>query len=164
MKESVITIKTIGVNQSIDLELLLDVGREFTEIDKANINYHIRRLIESIQAETISINPQSKIDAINEKTGIINCFGDRVIFVEQIPNGYDDSYYSKHLPWFVVTTTKGRIKIGWRKRVICIDWCDSIIKESAEALFPNEDVTKYEKLIHAWGYEKATEYINVLLK
>ncbi|HRY60067.1 MAG TPA: hypothetical protein P5096_01670 [Patescibacteria group bacterium] len=65
-------------------------------------------------------------------------------------------------PWFEISTELGIVKIGWRKRVINID-CSSIIKNGAklnlEKLFTKEDVTKDNDYIHAWGYEKATEYL-----
>ena len=93
----------------------------------------------------------------------MNLFGSETIYVEEIPNGYCNRYCCKHLPWFVVTTKVGRITIGWRKRVINIDWEGSAITKKANELFPQEDVTKGDKLIHAWGYEKAKEYIGVLL-
>lgn len=61
-----------------------------------------------------------------------------------------------------MTTPIGHIKIGWRKRVVVIDWSETIVKENADDLFPDEDVTKVGKLIHAWGVKKATEYVGKL--
>ncbi|MDD5290290.1 MAG: hypothetical protein PHT40_03805 [Patescibacteria group bacterium] len=72
-------------------------------------------------------------------------------------------------PWFTVGTGFGLIKIGWRKRVIKIDWnamaatlkaCNKLPKKSIISLFQNEDVTKGENFIHAWGWEKAEEYLS----
>ena len=101
-------------------------------------------------------------EAIAERVSLLSVFP-QPIFVETIPNGYCSSYCCKYRPWFVVTTVKGRITIGWRKRVIEINWTDSTIDQSASELFPGEDVTKTEKLIHAWGYEKAKYYIQQLM-
>jgi len=163
MKKTVYNYKAIGSRGSIELEILLDVNRELTDVDNRNIRESAENLVAKIHEETIAVDPESKVNAQKERQEIISVFAGRNIFVEEIPNGYCSQYCCKHLPWFVVTTSKGRIKIGWRKRVICIDWSDSIIAEKAEELFPSEDVTKYDKLIHAWGIEKAQEYVNKLL-
>ena len=64
------------------------------------------------------------------------------IFVEEIPNGYCNEPCCSRLPWFIVTTPVGHIKIGWRKRVINIDWTNTLQKKNGHELFPNEDVTK----------------------
>lgn len=85
------------------------------------------------------------------------------IFVEEIPNGYCRDYCCKHLPWFIVTTNVGRIKIGCRKRVIEIDWSDAPGTKTADELFASEDVTKGERSIHAWGLPKAAEYVRAIL-
>jgi hypothetical protein len=66
--------------------------------------------------------------------------------------------------WFIVETPytpiseslKG-LMIGWRKRVINIQFDHSCI--DFMKLFPEEDVTKGLNYIHAWGYEKAQEYL-----
>ncbi|MFA6437153.1 MAG: hypothetical protein WC242_03245 [Candidatus Paceibacterota bacterium] len=71
-------------------------------------------------------------------------------------------------------TEFGTIKIGWRKRVININWSDVAKKleergyENASqkilALFESEDVTKDGSNIHAWGYEKAKGYLRQIRK
>lgn len=163
MKKSVYIYHAVGSKSYIDLEIMLDINRELSNTDNNNLRRHVENIVKSIQEETIKLDPKSKQDAQEERFGIISLFGSRLIFVDEIPNGYCSEYCCKHLPWFIVTTTKGRIKIGWCKRVINIDWSDSTIKETSTNLFPDEDVTKFDKTIHAWGYEKAQEYINILL-
>lgn len=163
MKKSVYTYKTAGKNFNLDLEILLDINRELTDKDKFNLMIKVEEIVRLLAEESINLNPESKENAAKEKSEIISLFTGRAIFVEEIPNGYCSDYCCKHLHWFIITTNKGRIKIGWRKRVINIDWSDSIISENAETLFPSEDVTKFDKTIHAWGLEKAKEYIDKLL-
>jgi len=60
-------------------------------------------------------------------------------------------------PWLLVNTGLGIFKIGWRKRVINIDW--NGLKLNLISLFKNEDVTKGPTYIHAWGWKKAEEYL-----
>jgi len=40
-----------------------------------------------------------------------------------------------------------------------VDWAESDVTETAKDLFAGEDVTKGDRMIHAWSYEKATEYL-----
>lgn len=147
----------------IDFEINTDIGREFTKKDYRNATEYAGKLISSLMEETYALDPKNKEIADKERSELIGLFGDRRIYVEDLPNGYCNQYCCKHLPWFDVTTAKGRIKIGWRKRVIYIDWEKSIIEDDADTIFPNESVTKDGKMIHAWGLEKAKEYIEKLL-
>jgi hypothetical protein len=71
-------------------------------------------------------------------------------------------------PWFDVNTEFGTIQIGWRKRVLHIDWsamadrlaaCGELPTIRFVDLFKDEDVTKGSDFIHAWGYEKAQDYL-----
>ncbi len=82
--------------------------------------------------------------------------GYRNVELIPIPNQYPD----KNGPWFRVTTAFGTITIGWRRRVINIDWSEA--KLAIRPDFSKEDVTKEESFIHAWGYEAAIEYLRVL--
>lgn len=162
MKQNLYSYKAWG-SHNIDLEILVDVGRELTENDMKVGRKVAEILVNGLLEESINLDPKSKEAADKERAEILGLFGDRAIFVDNIPNGYCSQYCCKHLPWFIVTTTKGRIKIGWRKRVISIEWEDSIIPDDAETLFPNEDVTKFNKGIHAGSLDKAKAYIDKLL-
>lgn len=105
-------------------------------------------------------NPENIVLRVETIDKLINCFT-APIYAKQIPSKYSIDDF---IPWLIVTTTKGPIKIGWRKRVISIDWSESDINNLAKELFPDEDVTMGEKFIHAWGYDKAKQYIEVLMK
>lgn len=61
-------------------------------------------------------------------------------------------------PWWLIVTERGIIRIGWRKRVIEIDWSD--IGRRVEVT--KDDVTKEPTLVHAWSYPKALEYLTTL--
>ena len=95
---------------------------------------------------------------------------------EILPNGYWGSDAS-HIPWFMCHTPDGDIKIGWRKRVISIEWQDNF-KPFDISIFNSENVTKWvgdiniynnivgnkmptsgKRGIHAWGRDKAYEYL-----
>lgn len=65
-------------------------------------------------------------------------------------------------PWYLAQVGDiTPITIGWRKRVINIDWEES--GKDLSGLFESEDVTKGAGHIHAWGYDKATEYLAKIL-
>lgn len=63
-------------------------------------------------------------------------------------------YVSSH-PWWLVRTEFGLLKIGWRKRVIAIDWSDTPIRNEVT----KDDVTKSDTDVHAWGYGMAVIYL-----
>jgi hypothetical protein len=117
-------------------------------------------LISSVLAE----DPEQALAESKDRAALVGLF-EGPIFVEEVPNGYapEDPYF-KAFPWYVVTTTAGRFKVGWRKRVIHVEWTETLCKLTAEQLFPNENVTKHERVIHAWSLEKAQEYISSVLK
>lgn len=69
-------------------------------------------------------------------------------------NGYITD--SAH-PWWLVKTSAGLIHIGWRKRVISIDWADTPVRQ----VLSSDDVTKSESMIHAHGYASAVGYLGV---
>lgn len=118
-------------------------------------------IAQELEALAWAADPQAQARAARDRAELLGLFPAR-IFVEDIPNGYCSRACCRHLPWFVVTTEIGRFKIGWRKRVINIDWTETIVQRSAEELFPDENVTKSDRHIHAWSLEDAQRYVNAI--
>jgi len=141
-----------------------------TSLDLDNLKYQgihnaIRRAEEMISREiqlAIKINNPKTKKETEENKELIKLFP-QPIYVEEIPNQYCNDWCCQHLPWFIVTTTIGRIKIGWRKRVINIDWSDTKCKIDGADLFPDEDTTIGNNYIHAWSLEKAKQYIKIII-
>ena len=86
--------------------------------------------------------------------------------LHELKNGYGSESYRG--PWWLVKTEWGLIQIGWRKRVISIDWEDTGLRIDEKAnreyefhKYPitQDNTTMWNKGIHAWGYGKAVEYL-----
>jgi len=79
--------------------------------------------------------------------------------IHAIKNEYGSEEYNG--PWFIISTSEGDIKIGWRKRVIEINWLENFkpFKFDGEG----EEVTKHfndkVRYIHAYSDSKAIEYL-----
>ena len=73
-------------------------------------------------------------------------------------------------PWWLVKTKFGLIKIGWRKRVININWSDTPYRSGVSKFadgrdieeLTKDDVTKSESMVHAWSNAKAVQYLSCL--
>lgn len=87
---------------------------------------------------------------------IIKKAGFKEFSLKEIPNEY--SSHEVYGPWFIAHTFAGPIKIGCRKRVINIDWSGTEV--TVGDMFVGENVTQGDGYIHAWGEEKAVEYLS----
>jgi len=95
--------------------------------------------------------------------GLFALAGIDVLRMWELPNQYWPEAYveeRKSCPWWLIKTPKGLIEIGWRKRVISIDWSDTGIRKE----ITEDEVTKCETGVHAWGYEKALTYLKELAR
>ncbi len=78
----------------------------------------------------------------------------------QLPNGYCGDQCCPHRPWGLAETKYGLIKIGWRKRVISIEWPKEVdvhgknVKSNEEAW-----ITDWENGVHAYSWGKAVDYL-----
>lgn len=97
-----------------------------------------------------------------ELTELFKLAGFDTIHVETIDSQYCSESCCYKFPWIIVTTQKGRIKLGWRKRVINLDWSESEIKSTGKELFEGENTTTGERYIHCWSKDKAIEYLRKL--
>lgn len=83
--------------------------------------------------------------------------------IDKMPNGYWPLAYKEARamsPWFLVRTSLGPITIGWRKRVIQIEWD----KRMYSGIITEDDTTKEDTMVHAWGYPDAAKYLENLRK
>lgn len=91
------------------------------------------------------------------------------IKLEKLPNEYwpDVSDYQKlrdESPWWLITFSdpKVTLKIGWRKRVIQIEWSDYEGEVLGKDVVLIQDNTYDKNLVHAWGYSQAIDCLNEL--
>lgn len=148
-----------------DLEILANM-KDMPDTKDRRIQDAVYRAAEEIEQVLIEVSLESNIEARlrrkAERQEILALFK-TVVFVEEIPNGYCSRGCCKHLPWFIVTTPVGRFRIGWRRRVILIDWEQTVRTKTSEELFAAEKVTKDQKMIHAWNLKDAARYIEVIV-
>ena len=151
------------IDDRMRIEIMVALDRPSTEADKRAAAKACDELQKALETETYRLDPDLMLQREVERQQLLGLFAGADIFAEEIPNGYcpDDPYYL-HRHWFRVTTRKGRITLGWRKRVIEITWEPSVA-DTTEKLFPDEKVTKMERLIHAWDYVQAGQFIQRLL-
>lgn len=162
-------MNSMSSDHSFKSEILLD-SNKFNELDEDaqnNIQWvasqSIERLRNEIDAEWAKIHKKEKREKnIHALTDLFKKAGFDPIYVKVIENQYSSSPYYYENPWLKVTTTKGLITIGWRKRVINLDWSESDIDAVAKDLFSQESTTQGDKYIHCWGEKKAIEYLTKL--
>jgi hypothetical protein len=87
---------------------------------------------------------------------ILSKVGFDEVAITRTKNGYWN--YPDQPMWFVVETRWATLTVGWRKRVIELSYAGD---KSPVPLFSltNDDVTKSEDTLHAWGYDKLAEYL-----
>lgn len=81
----------------------------------------------------------------------------------ELPNNYWPKTIENHLlrnssPWWLADTEFGLIEIGYRKRVMNIDWS----RTKARVVVTEDDVTKNKMMVHAYSIVKAVDYLTVL--
>ncbi len=146
----------------IDTEVNMELSRELDDKDRELILDAMENLRDALVRRSYEQASQLQDMLRREEQNLLSLFSSHTIYVEYVENEYTKGHPA-HSRWLVVTTKLGRIKIGWRKRVIHIDWSNSDIEASPNDIFRDEEVTKWENGIHAWGYEKAQEYIDTLM-
>jgi hypothetical protein len=145
------------------LDLYVKIDRPITEADEDAIAEAMRALSRDLLAESARLHPDNvewREGWLREARAMFSNAGLTDIHVREIDNEYCGAKCCPHRVWLLVTTRVGVIKVGWRKRVMVVDWSASDVTSTAQDLFAGEDTTKGDRMIHAWSYEKATEYLS----
>jgi len=90
--------------------------------------------------------------------GLFVLAGVKVLGVKELKNGYWGNLKDGAYSWWFVKTERGWVEIGWRKRVISIDWTDTDIRK----IVTEDDVTKSTTMVHAWSEQNALVYLKEL--
>jgi len=93
-----------------------------------------------------------------EVDGVFALAGVPILRKWRLENKYWPDYYVKERtasPWWLVKTSIGLIELGWRKRVISVDWGETPVRR----LIGSNDVTRTETMIHAWSIEDCVRHI-----
>jgi len=96
-----------------------------------------------------------------EAESIVKLAGFAIHCTWELANGYwpDAPCYDEvRKPWWLFMTERGPIQIGWRKRVLALDWEGSKMRRVVTA----DEVTKSETGVHAYSVAKAVEYLGEL--
>lgn len=133
-------------------------GREWRKVrsdhiiqegEDGRVNVH-RFIHPKCRVEKIARVTRDKFEATLEEAGF------EEFEVQPVPNQYGEG----DSPWFRVTTKNGKpILIGWRRRVIDIRWLE---QDFSGSITGEDEVTESTTNAHAWGYKKASEYLQRL--
>lgn len=160
---SIYETSQVGIHPAytMGIKIMVSTGveHEFTQEEITAAGDAIDKVKDAILAAQVRLSPDLMARAEKDKEELLSLFP-ASCHVEELPNGYCSRTCCKHLPWFLVVTDIGAVTIGWRKRVINISWERG---KRAEELFPGENVTKFDRTIHAWGIDKAREYVARIL-
>lgn len=149
------------------IEIECDKFNSLSEETQSLINHeesnHLQKLREQISMAWAKKNEvEERKKHVIELTELFKSAGFDTIYVETIDSEYCRESCCYKFPWIIVTTSKGRIKLGWRKSVMNLDWSDSDLDIDGEKMFKNENVTKGTSYIHCWSKEKTIEYLKKL--
>jgi hypothetical protein len=151
--------------RNFGIEIKIAMDRDATQNDNIAMYRIADEIEEAIMRETVRLDPEEFKLKEQQKIELLACFGTHANYADEIPNGYCKRWCCSMRPWYTVGTVKGLVTIGWRKRVIQLSW-EPRVGASADEEFPGEHeyVTRFDRTIHAWGYEKAKQYIDYLMR
>ena len=159
---------SFGIKGNISVEIIPEFSsREFNEEEKQYISQKLHEIFQGLENLIIKNDPEvidkksqwdKDVRLVFQKAEISS------VYFQKIPSQYapNDPYYPD---WYRVTTPKGIITLGPRKRVYEIDYSElEGDKIPANDLFEKENVTASEFYVHAWSIDKLIEYLEIIYK
>lgn len=145
------------------LKIIVDQDRTLDDEDYAMCAPHIREIERLLQARTYKLDPIEQAHAAEERTKLLEAFPEAV-YVQPVRNQYHgDSPYGQMRPWFEVTTKRGIFLVGWRKRVINLDWSKTDIMSTGSEVFPEHTATIGDTYLHSSSYTYLKECVDKLM-
>ena len=133
------------------------LGRGVNQIQKEVSEYFVKLSQELIQKK---LERRRKFEGAFEKSGL------PAVYIEEILNEYwaeTDVLERALSPWFICTTKIGHFKVGWRKRVIVLDWSKTDVKTEGRMIFPDYAGTVGDNYIHT-NWDTLPEHIATIAK
>jgi len=159
----------MGSGHGFDCEILMksNLYEQLSEDSQSALSYKAsefaQKLHNQIEMEWMKeFKQKEREEEVGRLSSLFSQAGFETIYVKVVDNEYDNSAFYYTRPWLYVTTQRGIIKIGWRKRVINLDWSQSDIAVFGQDLFKGEESTVGDKFIHCWSEEKAVECLTKL--
>lgn len=155
-----------GSDEHTAVQLCMNLGRKLEDVDKDIIDRAMREMMKELHARSALLNPDNIRWKKEWIAKAIECFklaGLDPLSIQEIPNEYCGPLCCPHRVWLLVNTLHGTFKVGWRKRVIDLDWSKMNNPKDYRKLFGKEDVTQGASYIHCWSYEKLVEYLKALI-
>lgn len=134
--------------------LCLATHQEFTGIGHGNGNSYLTTERDDIKADAVS-SWEDFFEPLFKLAGI-EILGHHELTNQYWPRAYVFDILTS--PWWLVKTQAGYVKIGWRKRVISIDWKETDIR----MIVTEDEVTKGKDHVHAYGKEPCLTYLSAL--
>jgi len=100
---------------------------------------------------------QQEVYALATLVGWKNC-GYEKIENDYWPKHADYDHLREKYPWWRITTEFGAVVVGWRKRVIAIDWSET----NRRGIVTTDDTTKDTHMVHAWNLGNAVTYMKAI--
>lgn len=145
------------------LKITVDQDRKLDQEDYDACRQHIAAIETLLQARTMKLDPEEQARAATERERLVGCFPSSV-FVAPVRNQYHgDTPYGQMHPWLEITTKRGIFLVGWRKRVINIDWSKTDIQSTGRELFPERQMTIGDTFLHASDYDDLKACVEKLM-
>jgi hypothetical protein len=168
------SVKVVGSGRAIEVELRMGVwpDREPTKEEERAAGHLLDEFIKKSDelqmnaklADPTSAESKGKAAWLTAAKAEFKRAGLDPIYIMEIPNQYCPGSCCYPYPWLNVTTSIGPFIVGWRKRVIHLEWPSTLNPKTSDDLFPKEDVTKDRYMIHCWSYEKLGDYLKKILE
>lgn len=126
-----------------------------TTMSSAEVNEHQRERDMHSRRERMREESQAEVESVLTLAGL------KPERMWELANGYwplAPTYDDVRKPWWLAQTSLGLIRIGWRKRVMSLEWDAT----PHRGVVTDDEVTKSETMVHAYAPAKAVEYLTRL--